>query len=99
MTSEDAEIMRMVRRELSKRSLNTEQMDIQVKAGKITLGGRVMHLRDERGANLRSEIEIVSKNLMRDRIVKAVYDQVHYVVDHGADEDKDKDPRGRIRSH
>ena len=74
-------------------------MDIQVKAGKVTLAGRVLHFRDERGVNLRAEIDIVSKNLMRDRLVKGVFDQLHYVVDHGDGEDKDKDPRGRMRSH
>ena len=97
MTPEDAEVMRMVRRELSKRSMDTGQMDIQVKAGKVTLAGRVLHYRDERGVDLRSEINIVIKNLMADRLVKAVFDQVHCVVDQDAGE-KEHNARGRMRS-
>ena len=98
MTSEDAEVMRMVRRELARRPIETGQMDIQVKAGNITLAGRVMNLRDEKGVNLRSEIDIVIKSVTRDRLVKNVFDQLHYVVDHSEGEEKEKNTRGRIRS-
>lgn len=98
MTSEDAEVMRMVRRELARRPIETGQMDIQVKAGNITLTGRVMNLRDEKGVNLRSEIDIVIKSVTRDRLVKNVFDQLHYVVDHSEGEEKGKNTRGRIRS-
>ncbi len=97
MTPEDAEVARMVRRELGKRALDSTQMDIQVKAGKITLAGRVMHLGEEKGVNLRAEIEILSKILTRDRIVKGVFDQLHYVIDHSAGE-KEENSRGRMRS-
>lgn len=98
MTAEDAEVARMVRRELGKRPLDTGQMDVQVKAGRVTLAGRIMHLRDDKGVNLRSEIEHVIKALSRDRLVKGIFDQLHYVVDHGDGEDKEKDSRGRMRS-
>jgi len=97
MTPEDAEIARTVRRELAKRPLDSTQMDIQVKAGKITMAGRVMHLSEDKGANLRSEIEIVIKLLSRERIVKGVYDQLHYVTDHSEDHKDDKNTRGRMR--
>lgn len=98
MTPEDAEVARMVRRELGKRHLDLSQMDVQVKGGKITLAGRVLHFRDETGVNLRAEIDIVTKNLTRDRLVKGVFDQLHYVIDHSGEEDKDKGGRNRMRS-
>ena len=97
MTPEDAEVARMVRREIARRALDSGQIDVQVKAGRVTLAGRVMHLRDERGVNLRAEIEIVHKSVTRDRLVKGFFDQLQYVVDQG-DDDKDKNTRGRMRS-
>ena len=97
MTPEDAEVARNVRRELGKRALDSTMIDVQVKGGKITLTGRVQHLRDMKGANLRSEIDFVQKSVTRDRLVKGFFDQLHYVVEH-VEEDKDKSGRGRMRS-
>ncbi len=97
MTPEDAEVARNVRRELGKRSLDSTMIDVQVKNGKITLTGRVQHLRDMKEANLRSEIDFVQKSVSRDRLVKGFFDQLHYVVEH-VEEDKDKSGRGRMRS-
>ena len=98
MTPEDAEVARMVRRELGRRPMDTSQMDIQVKAGKITMAGRVAHLGEDKGANLRAEIEIVTKILTRDRLVKGVYDQLHYVVDRSGDGKDEHNARGRMRT-
>ena len=98
MTAEDAEIARNVRRELGKRPINSTMVDVQVKAGKITLTGRLTHLRDDKTANLRSEIDVVMKNMTRDRLVKAFYDQLQYAIDHGDDGEKDRGSRGRTRS-
>ena len=97
MTSEDAEVARNVRRELGKRPVDSTMIDVQVKGGKITLSGRVQHLRDMKEANLRSEIDFVQKSVTRDRLVKGFFDQLHYVVEH-VEEDKDKSGRGRMRS-
>ena len=98
MTPEDAEVARNVRRELGKRSLDSTMIDVQVKGGKITLSGRVQHLRDMRGVNLRSEIDFVQKSVTRDRLVRGFFDQLHYVVDQDGDDDKDKNTRGRMRT-
>lgn len=98
MTAEDAEIARNVRRELGKRPINSTMVDVQVKAGKITLTGRLTHLRDDKTANLRTEIDFVMKNMTRDRLVKGFFDQLQYAIDHGDDEEKDKGSRGRMRS-
>jgi hypothetical protein len=97
MTSEDAEIARNVRRELGKRPINSTMIDVQVKSGNITLAGRIMHIRDDKGANLRSEIDIVMKNMTRERLVRGFFDQMQYVVEHEDDNEKEKNSRGRMR--
>ncbi len=97
MTPEDAEVARNVRRELGKRALDSTMIDVQVKGGRITLTGRVQHLRDMKEANLRSEIDFVQKSVSRDRLVKGFFDQLHYVIEH-KEEEKDKTGRGRIRT-
>ena len=98
MTAEDAEIARTVRRELGKRPVNSTMVDVQVKAGKITLTGRISHLRDDKGANLKTEIDFVMKSMTRDRLVKGWFDQLQYVIDHSGDDEKDKNSRGRLRT-
>ncbi len=98
MTAEDAEIARTVRRELSKRPINSTMVDVQVKGGKITLTGRLSHLRNDRDANLRTEIDFVMKNMTRDRLVKGFFDQLQYVIDHSDEDEKDRNSRGRMRT-
>ena len=96
MTPEDAEIGRNVRRELGKRAIDATMIDVSVKNGNITLAGRIMHMREDKGANLRSEIDIVMKNMTRERLVRGFFDQMQYVVEHD-DTEKDKGGRGRMR--
>ncbi len=97
MTPEDAEIARNVRRELGKRAVNSTMIDVQVKNGNITLAGRIMHIREDKAANLRSEIDIVMKNVTRERLVRGFFDQMQYVVEHEDDNEKEKNSRGRMR--
>ncbi len=97
MTPEDAEIARNVRRELGKRAINSTMIDVQVKSGNITLAGRIMHIREDKSANLRSEIDIVMKNMTRERMVRGFFDQMQYVVEHEDDNEKEKNSRGRMR--
>lgn len=97
MTSEDAEVARNVRRELGKRAIDATMIDVQVKNGNITLAGRITHMREDKGANLRSEIDIVMKNMTRERLVRGFFDQMQYVVEHDDDSEKDKNSRGRMR--
>ena len=97
MTPEDAEIARNVRRELGKRAVNSTMIDVQVKNGNITLAGRIMHIREDKAANLRSEIDIVMKNMTRERLVRGFFDQMQYVVEHEDDNEKEKNSRGRMR--
>ena len=98
MTAEDAEIARNVRRELGKRPINSTMIDVQVKAGNITLTGRISHMREDREANLRSEIDVVMKHMTRERTVRGFFDQLQYVIDHSGDDEKEKNSRGRLRS-
>ena len=98
MTSEDAEIARNVRRELGKRAIDATMIDVQVKSGNITLSGRITHMREDKGASLRSEIDIVMKTMTRERLVRGFFDQMQYVVEHDDDSEKDKGGRGRMRS-
>ena len=97
MTPEDAEIARNVRRELGKRPINSTMIDVQVKNGNITLIGRILHTREDKAANLRSEIDIVMKNMTRERLVRGFFDQMQYVIEHDDQDEKDKDSRGRMR--
>ena len=97
MTSEDAEIARNVRRELGKRAIDATMIDVQVKNGNITLSGRIQHMREDKGASLRSEIDIVMKTMTRERLVRGFFDQMQYVVEHDDDSEKDKSSRGRMR--
>ena len=97
MTPEDAEIARNVRRELAKRPIDSTMIDVQVKNGNITLAGRILHLRDDKNANLHTEIDVVMKNITRERMVRGFFDQMQYVVEHDDDE-KEKNSRGRMRS-
>ncbi len=97
MTSEDAEVARNVRRELGKRAIDATMIDVQVKNGNITLAGRITHMREDKGANLRSEIDIVMKNMTRERLVRGFFDQMQYVVEHDDSSEKEKNSRGRMR--
>ena len=96
MTGADAEIARTVRRELSKRPIDTSLVDVSVKAGRVTLAGRVAPLRDQPDVNVRSEMELVEKLAMRDRLVKEFFNQVHYQLQH-EDKEDETDTRGRMR--
>lgn len=98
MTPEDAEIARNVRRELGKRPINSTLIDVQVKNGNITLAGRILHTRDDKNANLRSEIDVVMKNMTRERLVRGFFDQMQYVVEFNDEDEKEKGSRGRMRS-
>ncbi len=97
MTPEDAEIARNVRRELGKRPINSTMIDVQVKSGNITLIGRILHTREDKTANLRSEIDIVMKNMTRERLVRGFFDQMQYVVEHEDENEKETNSRGRMR--
>ena len=96
MSPEEAEIARTTRRELNKRPIDADMIDVQVRAGRVVLGGRVAHRGDQPGVNLRAEIDIVTKHLMGDRLIRQVIDQLHYKVPEEK-EDTEHSSRGRMR--
>jgi hypothetical protein len=95
MNSLDAAIVRNVRRELSKRPFESTRVDVQVVAGRVTLGGVITRLRDQPDINLKSEMDMVQKQIMRDRTVKEVSTTVRLVEEVAVKEDHDS--RGRMR--
>jgi hypothetical protein len=95
MNSLDAAIVRNVRRELSKRPFESARVDVQVVAGRVTLGGVITRLRDQPDINLKSEMDMVQKQIMRDRTVKEVSTTVRLVEEAVIKEDHDS--RGRMR--
>ena len=95
MNALDAAIIRNIRRELSKRPFESTRVDIQVVAGKVTLGGVITRLRDQPDINLKSEMDMVQRLIMRDRTVKEVSTTVRLVEETATKEDHDA--RGRMR--
>ena len=96
MTGTDAELARNVRREFGRRPMDSTRLDVQVSAGRITLTGTLAVLREQPGVNLQSEVILVTRLLTRDRLVKAIYDQLTYSRAHQGQEE-DHNVRGRSR--
>ncbi len=80
MTAEDAEIIRTIRRELSRRPLDPSRVDIQVVNGRVTLAGIITTLRDKPDINLQQEMEMLQKLLMRERMIKDVSINVRLIL-------------------
>ncbi len=97
MTAEDAEIIRTIRRELSRRPLDPTRADIQVVHGRVTLAGIVTTLRDKPDTNLQHEMDLLQKLLMRDRMIKDVSINVRLIVPEK--EDEATNTRGRTRGN
>ncbi len=97
MNAADAAVVRNVRRELSRRPIESVRVDIQSINGHVTLTGTLTPMRSQPGLSLESELETVSKIILRDRGVKDVTSQVRFreLQDEPTD-DKDNG-RGRIR--
>ncbi len=95
MTSEDAEIIRNIRRELGRRPLDPTRTDIQVVHGRVTLAGIITTLRDKPDTNLQHEMDLLQKLLMRDRMIKDVSINVRIVLPEK--EDETTSTRGRTR--
>lgn len=95
MNAVDAAIIRNVRRELGKRPLEATRVDVQSVNGKVTLGGVATRLRDQPDVNLKSEMDLLQKLIMRDRTVREVAVNVRLVEEQVVKEDHDT--RGRMR--
>lgn len=95
MTSEDAEIIRTIRRELSRRPLDPTRVDIQVVNGRVTLAGIITTLRDHPNINLQHEMDLLQKLLMRDRMIRDISVNVRLIEPEKVDEETNT--RGRMR--
>lgn len=95
MNAEDAEIIRAVRREFGRRPLDATRLDIQVVAGRVTLAGIVGTLRDHPDINLKDEMELLMKMLMRDRLIKEISNNARLIQPEKVHEDTNT--RGRSR--
>ena len=96
MNAADAAVVRNVRRELSRRPIESVRIDVQSINGHVTLTGTMTKLRNQPGVNLEGEVETVTKIIMRDRGVKDVTSQVRLRELEDVPND-DKDNRGRLR--
>jgi len=70
MNSTDAELMRTIRREFSRRPVDITRMDIQVTMGRVILGGTLTNLRDQPLIDLKEELTVLEKILIRNPLVK-----------------------------
>ena len=96
MNAQDVEIMRNIRRELAKHPIDTTRLDIQVNLGRVTLGGVAMNVRDQPNIDLKDELAIVDKRLMKDRLIREYSNQVR-VLQHDHDKEEEGGARGRMR--
>ena len=96
MNAADAAVVRNVRRELSRRPIQSVRVDIQALNGHVTLTGMMMRLRDQPGVSLESEMETVTKIIMRDRTIKDVTSQVR-LLENPEPPTTEKEGRGRTR--
>ncbi|MBV9849426.1 MAG: hypothetical protein JO250_07045 [Armatimonadetes bacterium] len=96
MNAVDAAIIRNIRREMGKRPIDPTRVDIQVVNGRVSLGGVVTHLRDQPDVDLKSEMDMIQKMIMRDPKVSDVAVNVRL---REAEEQKKEEPdsRGRMR--
>lgn len=96
MTPEDAEIIRSVRREMNKRPMDISRVDIQTGKGHVVLAGTIATPRDQPNVDLAFEIGMLTKQLMRDSMIRSVRSEMRLVVPEKKEEGKD-DARGRMR--
>lgn len=98
MNSVDAELMRTIRREFSKRPVDTTRLDVQVVSGRVTLGGTVTNLRDQPLVDLKEELTMIEKILMRNSLVKQLSMQCR-INQVEVKEKENEGPRGKMRQH
>ncbi len=94
MNAADAALVRIIRRELSKRPIESARVDVQALQGRVTLAGVVTRLRDKPDVDLKNELDHVQKQIMRDRSVKEVSVNVRIIE---KVEEKEDHSRDRMR--
>jgi len=72
-------------------------MDIQVTMGRVILGGTITNLRDQPLVDLKEELTILEKILMRNTLVKQLTMQCRVNQVEIKDKEGEGGPRGRMR--
>jgi hypothetical protein len=96
MNAQDAELTRIIRREFAKRPMDITRIDIQCTNGRVSLSGVVTNLRDQPTINLRDEMAIIDKMLMRHQMVRQ-YSNMARLIQFDDGQEVEVDPRGRMR--
>jgi hypothetical protein len=99
MNALDAELSRIIRRELSKRPMDITRIDIQCTNGRVSIGGIVTNLRDQPTINLRDEMSIVDKMLARNQLVRQYSNMARLIQIGEGDDQEQGSARGRMRPH
>ena len=95
MNAADAELIRTIRREISKRNFDPTRMDVQVNQGRVILGGSITHLRDMPSIDLKDELALFERFLTRHPLVKMLTVSCRILV---AEKKVEHDnARGRLR--
>lgn len=92
MTGQDAELGRYVRREFSRRPIDSTRLEIQVVGGRIYLSGTLAKLRSQPGVNLKEEVALAEKIVGGHRDARGVFNSCRYPI-----ERHDKDTHGPHR--
>lgn len=97
MNATDAELMRTIRREMSKRPIDPTRMDIQVTMGRVIVGGTVTNLRDQPLIDLKEELTLLEKILIRNPLVKQLVFQCRINQIEIKEKEGEGGPRGKMR--
>jgi len=97
MNSLDAELIRTIRREIGKRPIDPTRMDVQVTMGRVILGGTVANLRDQPLIDLKEELTMLEKILIRNPMVKQFTMQCRVNQMEIKEKEGEGGPRGKMR--
>ena len=78
MTGADAELARYVRREFSRRPIDSTRLEVQVVNGRIYLSGTLANLRSQPNVPLQEEVFLVEKLISGHRDARGVFNQCRF---------------------
>ena len=97
MNSLDAELIRTLRREFSRRPVDTTRLDIQVTSGRVIIGGTLANLRDQPLVDLKEEMVMLEKIMIRNPMVKQLAIQCRFNQMEIKEKEGEGGPRGKMR--
>lgn len=78
MPIEDAEMTRMVRREISRRYVDSTQLDVRVMHGIVYMRGKIMGLRSHPEVDLTEEILVIERILRQRPGIRDVVNEIEF---------------------